>query len=105
MTPSYPTHAPVPTLPPYPTPPLQFPPLQMDGRTLVPAQANNCLVFPGLGAGCVASGAGRVTEGMLLAAARAVAGEAWEDVEEAGRAVWYEHMVLRSLPSPSACVM
>ncbi len=41
---------------------------------MVPAQANNCLVFPGLGAGCVASGAVRVTEGMLLAAARGVAG-------------------------------
>ncbi|GIL74082.1 hypothetical protein Vretimale_4958 [Volvox reticuliferus] len=51
----------------------QFPPLQVANRTLVPAQANNCLVFPGLGAGCVASGATRVTEAMLLAAARAVA--------------------------------
>ncbi|KAG2444543.1 hypothetical protein HXX76_001289 [Chlamydomonas incerta] len=43
------------------------------GRTLVPAQANNCLVFPGLGQGCVLSGAEAVTDGMLLAAARAVA--------------------------------
>ncbi|GLC34920.1 hypothetical protein PLESTM_000254200 [Pleodorina starrii] len=64
----------------------QFPPLRVEGsgggRPRVPAQANNCLVFPGLGAGCVASGAARVTEGMLLAAARAVAGlTSGEDLE------------------------
>lgn len=44
------------------------------GVLLRPAQANNCLVFPGLGLGAVQAGAAAVTDGMLLAAAQAVAG-------------------------------
>lgn len=41
----------------------------------IPAQANNCYIFPGLGLGTVLSGAARVDDAMLLAAAEAVAGE------------------------------
>ncbi len=46
------------------------------------AQANNALVYPGLGLGTIVSGASKVTDGMILAAAEAVAGQA--DVSQPG---------------------
>jgi len=47
--------------------------VDLDGRTVTVAQANNALVFPGIGLGAVVSRARRVTDGMLVAAAHAVA--------------------------------
>jgi malate dehydrogenase (oxaloacetate-decarboxylating)(NADP+) len=44
-------------------------------KVLVPGQANNCLIFPGLSLGVVNSGAVAVTDELLLAAAGAVAGD------------------------------
>jgi len=51
-----------------------FPPVTLAGVTYVIGQANNALVFPGLGLGAIAARARQVTDAMLLAAARAVAG-------------------------------
>ncbi|HKR52318.1 MAG TPA: oxaloacetate-decarboxylating malate dehydrogenase, partial [Pseudonocardiaceae bacterium] len=50
-----------------------FPPLTHKRTTYVTAQANNALVFPGLGLGTIVSRARLVTDGMLAAAAHAVA--------------------------------
>lgn len=49
-----------------------FGPVTLDGVTYEIGQANNALIFPGLGLGVVASGASRVTDEMLQAAAEAV---------------------------------
>jgi malate dehydrogenase (oxaloacetate-decarboxylating) len=44
----------------------------VDGKTFVISQCNNLYVFPAVGLAVSASGAPRVTDGMMLAAARAV---------------------------------
>lgn len=50
-----------------------FPPVTLAGVTYAIGQANNALIFPGLGLGTIASAATRVTDAMLEAAAGAVA--------------------------------
>jgi malate dehydrogenase (oxaloacetate-decarboxylating) len=50
-----------------------FDPVDLGGVHYEIGQANNALVFPGLGLGVITARARRVTDGMLLAAARAVA--------------------------------
>ncbi|HEY2076776.1 MAG TPA: NAD-dependent malic enzyme [Streptosporangiaceae bacterium] len=51
-----------------------FPPVDYAGTRYVIGQANNALVFPGLGLGAIAARASKITDGMLSAAAHAVAG-------------------------------
>ena len=50
-----------------------FPPVTHNRTTYVIAQANNALVFPGLGLGVIASRARLVTDAMIAASAQAVA--------------------------------
>jgi malate dehydrogenase (oxaloacetate-decarboxylating) len=50
-----------------------FPPVDYAGKTYRIAQANNALVFPGLGLGVTVARARRITDGMIAAAADAVA--------------------------------
>jgi malate dehydrogenase (oxaloacetate-decarboxylating) len=59
-----------------------FPPVDYQGTRYTIGQANNALVFPGLGLGAIAVRASRVTDSMLSAAAHAVA--ALVDTSEAG---------------------
>ncbi|WP_019984180.1 NAD-dependent malic enzyme [Streptomyces sp. Amel2xE9] len=60
-------------------------PVVHDGTAYTIGQANNALLYPGLGLGCVVARAERVTDGMLLAAANAVAEQT--DVSEPGAAL------------------
>jgi malate dehydrogenase (oxaloacetate-decarboxylating) len=55
-----------------------FPPLEVDGREVPVAQANNVYIFPAIGLALAAGRATRVTDRMLVAAARAVARRAAE---------------------------
>jgi len=47
-----------------------FPPVSYGGRSIRIPQCNNVYIFPAIGLAVVASGATRVTDGMMLAAAR-----------------------------------
>jgi malate dehydrogenase (oxaloacetate-decarboxylating) len=64
---------------------LPIEPVEYGGVTYYFGQANNALVYPGLGLGTIVAGASRVTDGMLKAAAEAVAGQV--DVSAPGAAL------------------
>ena len=51
-----------------------FPPVEIEGRPVRISQVNNSFIFPGLALGILVAEARRVTDGMVMAAARALAG-------------------------------
>src|SRR6201984_1903393 len=53
-----------------------FAPVSYNGRKITIAQCNNVYIFPAMGLGIVASGARRVTDAMMLAAARTLGANA-----------------------------
>jgi malate dehydrogenase (oxaloacetate-decarboxylating) len=75
-------------------------PFEYDGVTYQFGQANNALVYPGLGLGTIVCGASKVTDGMLHAAAEAVAGQV--DVSEPGAALLPAVQNLRASSATSA---
>jgi len=50
-----------------------FPPLKRGGKLFRADQTNNAYVYPGIGLGAIATGSRRISDGMFLAAAHAVA--------------------------------
>jgi malate dehydrogenase (oxaloacetate-decarboxylating) len=75
-------------------------PFEYDGITYNFGQANNALVYPGMGLGTIVSAASKVTDGMLHAAAEAVAGQV--DVSEPGAALLPAVENLRASSATSA---
>jgi malic enzyme len=73
-----------------------FDPVDYKGKTLHVAQGNNVYVFPGVGLGAIVSGARRVTDGMLAAAAHELAGMA-TDADLAGGMLYPPLADLRSI--------
>ncbi|XP_010521509.1 PREDICTED: NADP-dependent malic enzyme 4, chloroplastic [Tarenaya hassleriana] len=61
-----------------------FPPVEYNGKTIVPGQANNAYIFPGFGLGLIMSGTIRVHDDMLLAASEALAEQLAEEHFEKG---------------------
>ncbi|CAH8364011.1 unnamed protein product [Eruca vesicaria subsp. sativa] len=61
-----------------------FAPVEYEGKTYVPGQANNAYIFPGFGLGLIMSGTIRVHDDMLLAASEALAEQLMEEHYEKG---------------------
>jgi malate dehydrogenase (oxaloacetate-decarboxylating) len=77
-----------------------FAPVQQNGVTYRIAQANNALVFPGLGLGTIVARAERISNGMLLAAANAVA--ALSDAQQLGASLLPQVQNLRPVSAAVA---
>jgi malate dehydrogenase (oxaloacetate-decarboxylating)(NADP+) len=63
---------------------VQFPPVHFKGQTFLPGQANNFYVFPAIGMAVFAAQASRVTDGMFIEAAKAVADQVPSDLLQQG---------------------
>jgi malate dehydrogenase (oxaloacetate-decarboxylating) len=74
-----------------------FDDVEEDGVTFKIGQANNAALYPGLGLGAIVCRAAKVTDEMILAAARAVADEA--DVSAPGAALLPTNAALRTTSS------
>jgi malate dehydrogenase (oxaloacetate-decarboxylating) len=75
-------------------------PVSWKGVDYAIGQANNALVYPGIGLGTIVSRADRVTDGMLLAAAEAIA--AMVDVSRPGAALLPDVANIRSVSATVA---
>jgi malate dehydrogenase (oxaloacetate-decarboxylating) len=79
---------------------LPIQPVDYAGVTYSFGQANNALLYPGLGLGTIVAGASKVTDGMLLAAAEAVAGQV--DVSAPGASLLPQVQNLRASSATTA---
>jgi malate dehydrogenase (oxaloacetate-decarboxylating) len=79
-----------------------FPPVEYNGRSYRIGQGNNAFLFPGLGLGITVARARRVTDGMILEAAKALADVITEpDLEQT--AVFPELSRIRDCSHAVAC--
>jgi malate dehydrogenase (oxaloacetate-decarboxylating)(NADP+) len=63
---------------------VQFPPVQYNGQTFLPGQANNFYIFPAVGMAIFATQAKRVTDEMFIEAGQAVADQVPADLLKQG---------------------
>jgi malate dehydrogenase (oxaloacetate-decarboxylating) len=77
-----------------------WPPVSYDGVEYHVGQANNALIYPGIGLGTIVARAARVTDGMLLAASMAIA--ALVDVSRPGAGLLPEVENLRAVSASVA---
>lgn len=73
-----------------------FDPVRYEGKTHIIGQANNVFVFPGMGLGCILSGAKDVNDSLFLAAAHCLADCVSQDRLDAG-AIYPDQKDLRTV--------
>ncbi len=61
-----------------------FPPVELGGQRFIPGQGNNVYIFPAMGMAVLATEAKRVTQGMFIVAAKAVAEQVTAENLDAG---------------------
>lgn len=62
-----------------------FPPVEYNGKTITPGQANNVFIFPGVGFGAVQVKASKVSDEMLVTASKALASSVTEESLDQGQ--------------------
>ncbi|MGA7323482.1 MAG: NAD-dependent malic enzyme [Rhodomicrobium sp.] len=63
---------------------VQFPPVQYNGQTFLPGQANNFYIFPAIGMAVFATQASRITDDMFIESAHAVADQVPDNLLKQG---------------------
>ena len=81
-----------------------FDPVEYNGRRYEIGQCNNFFIFPGVGLGVTAGNIGRVTDGMFLAAAKALSNKTIAD-ESGGCAARFEVRRIREYSHAIACAV
>lgn len=81
-----------------------FEPVRYGKRTSVIGQANNVLIFPGLGLGCILSGVAEITDRLFLVAARRLAACVTQERIDAG-AIYPSPADLRSVSAQVAAAV
>lgn len=75
---------------------VQFPPVNYNGRTFMPGQANNMYVYPAVGMAVYATQAKRITDEMFVAAAYAVAEQVTDEELSSGKLYPHQSNILKT---------
>jgi malate dehydrogenase (oxaloacetate-decarboxylating)(NADP+) len=83
---------------------VQFPPVQYNGETYLPGQANNFYIYPSIGFAVYATRAKRITDEMFIEAAKATADQVTDEQLKKGLLFPLQSNILETEVRTAACV-